>query len=128
MSKKVTIKQMYERMIAHYTAMGKEEFAEEITFLNGRIEQLEKKASADKKETDSDRANDYLREQIVATLQGGAKMTVSALITAINPSFMGAFPTIFLSSSRVTHLVTDMTKEGVLVRTMEKSKAYFALA
>lgn len=128
MSKKVTIKQMYERMIAHYEAMGKDEFAEEIAFLNGRIEQLEKKASTDKKETDSDRANEFLREHIVTALSGGDKLTVSGLITAINPDFMGAFPTIFLSSSRVTHLVTDMVKDGVLVRTTEKSKAYFTLA
>jgi polyhydroxyalkanoate synthesis regulator phasin len=128
MSKKVTIKQMYERMIAHYEAMGKDEFAEEIDFLNGRIEQLEKKATADKKETDSDRANEFLREHIVTALADGKKMTVSGLITAINPDFMEAFPSIFLSSSRVTHLVTDMVKDGVLVRTTEKSKAYFALA
>ena len=64
----------------------------------------------------------------IIALADGKKMTVSGLITAINPDFMGAFPTIFLSSSRVTHLVTDMVKDGVLVRTTEKSKAYFALA
>ena len=128
MSKKVTIKQMYERMIAHYTAMGKEEFAEEIEFLNGRIEQLGKKATTSNKETDSDRANEFLREHIVAALANGKKMTVSALIVELNPEFTDVFPTIYLSSSRVTHLVTDMVKDGVLVRTMEKSKAYFALA
>ena len=83
--------------------------------------------SENESENESDRANAYLEEQIVHVLRDGKKCTVSALITAINPDFMGVFPTIFLSSSRVTGIVQKMTSDGVLVRSTENSKAYFSL-
>jgi hypothetical protein len=129
MAKKATQREMFERMIAHYTAMGKDEFKEEIDFLNGRIEQLDKKkAGSDKEETIEDKANAYLADKIVEVLADGKKMTVSGLITAINPDFMGVFPTVFLSSQRVTHIVTALAKDETLNKTVEKSKSYYSLA
>lgn len=129
MAKKATQREMFERMIAHYTAMGKDEFKEEIDFLNGRIEQLDKKkAGSDKEETIEDKANAYLADKVVEVLADGKKMLVSALITAINPEFMALYPSIFLSSQRVTHIVTALVKDGTLNKTVEKSKSYYSLA
>ena len=129
MAKKATQREMFERMIAHYTAMGKDEFKEEIEFLNGRIEQLDKKKDGgNKTETVEDRANAYLTDKIVEVLADGKKMLVSALITALNPEFMALYPSIFLSSQRITHIVTALVKDGTLVKTVEKSKSYYSLA
>lgn len=129
MAKKATQREMFERMIAHYTAMGKDEFKEEIEFLNGRIEQLDKKKNgSDKAETIEDKANAYLADKIIEVLADGKKMLVSALITAINPEFMAFYPSIFLSSQRVTHIVTALVKDGTLNKTVEKSKSYYSLA
>ena len=129
MAKKATQREMFERMIAHYTAMGKDEFKEEIDFLNGRIEQLDKKKDGgNKTETVEDKANAYLTDKIVEVLADGKKMLVSALITAINPEFMTIYPTVFLSSQRITHIVTALVKDGTLVKTVEKSKSYYSLA
>jgi bisphosphoglycerate-dependent phosphoglycerate mutase len=109
--------------------MGKDEFKEEIDFLNGRIEQLDKKkAGSDKEETIEDKANAYLADKIVEVLADGKKMLVSALITAINPEFMALYPSIFLSSQRVTHIVTALVKDETLKKTVEKSKSYYSLA
>lgn len=95
--------------------------AEAIEKLTKMIEQLDAKASAPKKPTKVQEANEGVKDIIKAVLDGQAPMTVSEIMT--HSAELGA-----LSNQKVASLVRQMVEAGVLVRTEEKRKAYFALA
>lgn len=106
----------------HY-AGSKETFsAEEVTAkLVGMMEQLDAKASAPKKPTKIQEANEGIKDIIKAVLDGQVPMTVSEMMA--HSAELGA-----LSNQKVASLVRQMVDGGVLVRTEEKRKAYFSLA
>lgn len=95
--------------------------AEAIEKLQKMIEQLDAKASAPKKPTKVQEANEGVKEVIKAVLDGQNPMTVSEIMT--HSAELGT-----LSNQKVASLVRQMVEAGVLVRTEEKRKAYFALA
>lgn len=95
--------------------------AEAIEKLQKMIEQLDAKVSAPKKPTKVQEANEGVKEVIKAVLDGQNPMTVSEIMT--HSAELGT-----LSNQKVASLVRQMVEAGVLVRTEEKRKAYFALA
>lgn len=95
--------------------------AEAIEKLTKMIEQLDAKASAPKKPTKVQEANEVVKDIIKAVLDGQNPMTVSEIMT--HSAELGT-----LSNQKVASLVRQMVEAGVLVRTEEKRKAYFALA
>ena len=85
------------------------------------IEQLDAKSNAPKKPTKVQEANEGVKDIIKAVLEGQSPMTVSEIMT--HSAELGA-----LSNQKVASLVRQMVEAGVLVRTEEKRKAFFALA
>ena len=120
----VAINAIANSAIKEYHYAGSEETfsAEEvIAKLNGMMEQLEAKASAPKKPTKVQEANEGVKDIIKAVLEGQSPKTVSEIQTL-------SMELAALSNQKVASLVRQMVEAGVLVRTEEKRKAYFSLA
>lgn len=83
--------------------------------------QFEKKNSAEKKPTATQKANENLKEKIVEGMEVGKLYSITDLIKSI-PELND------LTNQKVSALVGQMVKAGTLVRTEEKRKAYFSLA
>lgn len=100
------------------------EKAEVIEKLTKMIEGLEAKASAPKKPTAQQTANEGIKAVIAEVLSAvGKPVTISELMQAderLSPLVM--------SPQKISALVSQMVKAGAVVRTEEKRKAYFALA
>ena len=94
---------------------------EVIEKLLGMAQSLEAKANAPKKPTKVQEANEGIKEDIKAVLDGQPPMTVSEMMA--HSSELGA-----LSNQKVASLVRQMVEGGALVRTEEKRKAYCSLA
>lgn len=120
----VAINAIANSAIKEYHYAGSEETfsAEEVTAkLMGMMEQLEAKASAPKKPTKVQEANEGVKDIIKAALEGQSPKTVSEIQTL-------SMELAALSNQKVASLVRQMVEAGVLVRTEEKRKAYFSLA
>ena len=120
----VAINAITNSAIKEYHYAGSEETfsAEEVTAkLTGMMEQLEAKASAPKKPTKVQEANEGVKDIIKAALEGQSPKTVSEIQTL-------SMELAALSNQKVASLVRQMVEAGVLVRTEEKRKAYFSLA
>lgn len=120
----VAINAIANSAIKEYHYAGSEETfsAEEVTAkLVGMMEQLEAKASAPKKPTKVQEANEGVKDIIKAALEGQSPKTVSEIQTL-------SMELAALSNQKVASLVRQMVEAGVLVRTEEKRKAYFSLA
>lgn len=116
MAKKITKAQMFEQILSHTADEA------EKAFLENEIELLAKKKATAKKPTKEQEATAALKNAIVAFLtELGAGMTVSEMIKDI-PECAD------LSNQKVTSAVTALKADGVLVKTMEKGKAYFTVA
>lgn len=120
----VAINAIANSAIKEYHYAGSEETfsAEEVTAkLVGMMEQLEAKASAPKKPTKVQEANEGVKDIIKAALEGQSPKTVSEIQTL-------SMELAALSNQKVASLVRQMVEAGVLIRTEEKRKAYFSLA
>lgn len=95
--------------------------AEAIEKIQKMIESLDAKASAPKKPTKIQEANEGVKDIIKAVLDGQAPMTISNIMA--HSAELSA-----LSNQKVASLVRQMVEAGVLVRTEEKRKAYFSLS
>lgn len=85
--------------------------------------QQEKRNNSDKKPTAKQTENEGLKELILNLLEGQSPKTISeiqAMDERLNPTV--------ISNQRVASLVRLMVDDNKLVRTVEKRKAYFALA
>lgn len=95
--------------------------AELVAFIDHEIELLEKKSSGSRKPTATQVANQGFKADILVALsEADAPVTIKKLY-GICPSLEG------LSNQRVTHLLTDLRKDGKVTRTYVKKVAYFAL-
>lgn len=92
-----------------------------IEKLNTMIQSLDNKANSPKKPTKVQQENEILKQAIVETLEGQSPKTVSEIMTLVDALAS-------MSNQKVASLVRQMVEAGVLVRTEEKRKAYFALA
>jgi hypothetical protein len=92
-----------------------------VKFLDHEIELLAKK-SANKKPTKAQEENLVLKDKIVEVLGGfenGA--TVSDIISA-DDTFAG------MSNQKISALVNQLAKDGVVVKTSDKKKSIFSVA
>lgn len=95
--------------------------AEIVEFCNHELELLAKKSSAPSKPTKSQLENVGYRKAILKALEvADAPMTISALCEC--EGLQG------LKNQRVSALVTQLKKEGLVNRSEVKRVAYFALA
>lgn len=96
--------------------------AELVDFINHEIELLDRKASTPKKPTATQVANEGFKSDILITLSSAdAPMTIKE-ITASTASLADA------SCQKVTHLLSDLVKAGLVVKTYEKKVPYFSIA
>jgi len=95
--------------------------AEMVTFIDHEIELLNRKGGTSRKPTKTQLENDNFKVEILATLaEMDAPVTIKELCKACD-AIAG------LTNQRVTHLLTDLRKDGKVARTYVKKVAYFAL-
>lgn len=117
MTKKITKKERFEKMLETYAFT-----AEERKFIEHEIELLEKKASGERKPTPTQIANEGLKGVILEVLATAeSPMTISEIIKS-HEELAG------LSTQKVSPLISALVKEFKVVRIEEKRKAYFKLA
>lgn len=114
---KVTKKMRFEEMKAIFEAQGDTVHAE---FCQHEIELLNKKNSKTSgKHTKTQKENEAIKAEILESLEG--KMTITEMTKAI-PAIEG------MTNQKVSALVRQLVKEGKVVRTEEKGRAYFEIA
>jgi hypothetical protein len=95
--------------------------AEMVAFIDHEVELLDKKKSGSRKPTKTQVENDAFKADILTALaEADEPVTIKGLIE-ICPSIAG------LTNQRVTHMLTDLRKDGKVARTYVKKVAYFAI-
>lgn len=95
--------------------------ADMVAFIDREIELLDKKRSASRKPTKTQLDNEGFKADIVVALgEADEPVTIKGLME-ICPSIAG------LTNQRVTHMLTDLRKNGEVKRTYVKKVAYFSL-
>ena len=115
MSKKMTKVEMFKAIMDKY-----ELSATEIEFINHEIELIEKKNS-NRKPTKAQTENDVFKTAILEGMEKGKSYTITDLIKSV-PAIGD------LTNQRVSALVRQLKEDELVVRTMDKGKAYFSLA
>ena len=95
--------------------------AEMVAFIDHEIELLNRKSGSPRKPTKTQVENEGYKEDILAALaEVDAPVSINGLCEIC--------PTIReLTNQRITHMLTDLRKEGKVIRTTEKRVAHFAL-
>ena len=116
MAKKLTKIEMFSLIATHLTNQ------DEIDFINHEIELLENKKSSVRKPTANQVANENFMNDITQVLGASNKALTISEIQENSESLA------LLTNQRISALLTKLISNGVVVRTTEKRKAYFALA
>lgn len=95
--------------------------SEMVAFIDHEIELLSKKASTPRKPTKTQIENESFKSAIVEYL---STADVPKTIKDMQAEVEG-FDT--LSNQRISHMLTDLRKAGIVARTYVKKVAYFAL-
>ena len=96
--------------------------AEMVAFIDHEIELLNKKASASKKPTKTQIENDGFKAEIVTYLTSAdAPKNIKELQTEMS-SLNG------LTNQRITHLLTDLVKSGMINKEYVKKTPYYSIA
>ena len=93
---------------------------EQKDFINHEIDLLTKKNTGDKKPTATQVANEALKVAIAEGMEAGRQYTVTEVIKEV-PACAG------LNNQKVSPLMNAMALDGILVKTTEKRRSYFAL-
>ncbi len=113
----MTKKEMYANIRA--IVINNEEM---VAFIDHEIELLERKSGSPKKPTKTQIENDGFKAEIVAHLtEADAPKTIRELQAEIS-SISG------LSNQRITHMLTDLIKDEVLVKEYVKKVPYYSVA
>ena len=115
--KKVTKKEMWTQILEKYPLTEVEK-----GYIAHEIELLDKRNSKDRKPTATQLANEGIKKNIVAYLEGQEKAK------SITDIIKGAEGCEDLSNQRVSALVRQLKEAGTVVRIEEKGRAYFKLA
>ena len=94
-----------------------------IEFVDGRLAQLDKKNSAERKPTAKQTENAGFKSDILAAIEPDTLYT-AADITKVVPSIAAAGLTV----QRVSAMLSQMVTAGTLVRTEDKRKNFYSLA
>jgi hypothetical protein len=113
---KKTKKDMYNEILATYELTDAHR-----EFINHQVELLDKKASGNRKPTQTQIANEGIKNDILDGMAVGERYTITELIKTI-PAVAN------YTNQKISALVTQLVKDGRVVRTTEKGKTYFALA
>lgn len=94
---------------------------EMVNFIDHEIELLDKKRNSAKKPTKTQIENDGFKADIVTALAEVDKPVTIKELCEVCPSIAG------LTNQRITHLLTDLRKNGTVAREYVKKVPYFAL-
>ena len=108
---KVTIKEQFVEVAEVLRSIERTDLAE---FIEGRIAILDKKSES-KKATAKQVENEGIKSDILTALEGRT-VTVGELVKEFG-----------FSSQKISALLTQLVKDGKVVRTVEKKVAYFSL-
>ena len=114
MAKKMTIVEQYEAIIAKAKGVLTEE---ELTFLRERAE-LHAKKNATRGQTATQKENEVIKEKILGAMEKGKPYTATEIQKLVGLE----------SFNKATALVGQLKKDGLVVRSEVKGKAYFTLA
>lgn len=89
-------------------------------FLNKEIENLNKKASAPRKPSKTARENKELAEKVLAEMEDNRLYTVSEMANGL-PCLIE----ISATNQKVSALMSNMVKDGLVTRTYEKRVSFF---
>jgi len=116
--KKMTIREGFEKARNHYAELGDTEMVE---FFEGRIAQVEKKNSAERKPTQKQIANDGIKGAIAEWAEGGVLYTAADIVKNC-PACEG------MSVQKVSALLRQLVADGALIVTEDKRKHFYSLA
>ena len=119
-NRKPTQRENYAEIREILVSAGRDDLVE---FVDGRIAQLDKKNSAERKPTAKQIENEGFKSDILAWMEPDEKY-LSADVTKGVPSIVAAG----LSANRVTAMLTQLVNDGAIVRTEDKRKNYYSLA
>ena len=95
--------------------------AEMVAFIDHEVELLDKKKSGSRKPTKTQVENDGFKADILSALaEADEPVTIKGLVE-ICPTLAD------LTNQRITHLLTDLRKDGKIARSYVKKIAYFSL-
>ena len=111
MAKKMTIVEMYEKVIEKAKGVLSEE---EIKFLEERAEMHSKK-NANRKPTKAQAENEEIKAKILEVMESGKAYTVTEIQKAVGLE----------SNQKASALVRQLKEADLVIRKEEKGKAYF---
>ena len=115
-----TIRENFEKAMGVFAERGDTEMVE---FFEGRIAQLDKKNSAERKPTAKQVENVGIKSEIVAFLDGKEPMTAADVAKNCPALVDGG-----IKPQRVAALLGQLVKSGEVVKTEDKRKSFYSLA
>jgi hypothetical protein len=100
--------------------------ADLVEFINGRVAQLDKKASG-KKAKEADATREALKGAVLDALADGSATTVTALLKA-NQADFDAIVGDAVSNQRLTSILNALVTDGKVVKAKDKKSTLFSLA
>lgn len=95
--------------------------AEMVAFIDHEVELLDKKKSGSRKPTKTQVENEGYKADILAALTEVDEPVTIKGLAEVCPAIAG------LTNQRITHMLTDLRKNGKVVRSYVKKVAYFSL-
>ena len=119
-TRKPTQRDRYAEIREILASAGRDDLVE---FVDGRVAQLDKKNSAERKPTAKQVENAGFKADILAYMEPDTQYLSADLAKSV-PSIVAAG----ISGNRVTAMLTQLVNDGTLVRTEDKRKNYYSLA
>ena len=116
----MTIREGFEKALAYYESVND---AEMVEFFTKRLEQVEKKNSAERKPTAKQTENAGFKADILAWMEIGFQYACADVVKGV-PSIVASG----LTAQRVAQMLKQLVDEGKVVKTEEKRKSFYSLA
>lgn len=124
MEKKITLKENFERLAKVVAEANIEEATKKelLVFIDGRVEQINKKATTPRK-ADAEKAqeNEKLAQAMIDILAGnGIPMTITEIMQS---------DTIFdgVTNQKLTAIMTKLKNDGIVARVVDKKNAKYII-
>lgn len=119
-NRKPTQRENYAEIREILVAAGRDDLVE---FVDGRIAQLDKKNSAERKPTAKQTENAGFKADILAWMEPDESYVSADIVKGV-PSIVEAG----LSAQRVSAMLTQLVNDGAIVKTVDKRKSVYTLA
>lgn len=121
MAEKITLKVGFARALEDYRKIGDEEM---VAFFEKRLEQANKKSTAERKLTPHQIENEQIKQGILDNMENGVQYTIADMLITFDCFPAGMTP------NRLSALLSQLGARGTnqIVRSEVKGKAYFMIA